>query len=113
MYIHVGGSFISQVLTQAGWIVCVSLCSAGIGSVINLQLPGEHAKCGPGLVSSGFTYQPEELMRHGGEGERREKGRGEGKREGRGGEREGGGGEGEGERKGEREESRERERGSW
>lgn len=56
-------------LSQAGWIVCASLCSAGIGSVINLQLPGEHAKCGPGLVSSGFTYQPEELMRHGGEGE--------------------------------------------
>ena len=69
-----------------------SLCSAGIGTVINLQLPGEHAKCGPGLESSGFTYQPEELMRHGGEGEGREEER----------EREGSEGEGRGEREGKR-----------
>lgn len=38
----------------------------GIGSVINLQLPREHAKCGPGLEqTSGFTYCPEEFMNNG------------------------------------------------
>ena len=31
--------------------------------MFNLQTPGEHAQCGPGLESSGFTYNPEELMR--------------------------------------------------
>ena len=41
-------------------------CSSGISTVVNLQLPWEHSKCGPGIESSGFTYQPEELMRHGG-----------------------------------------------
>ena len=58
-------------------IVWSSLYSAGIGTVINLQLPGEHTRCGPRLESSGFTYHPEELMRHGGEGEEggRERGR--------------------------------------
>ena len=40
--------------------------SAGICTVINLQLPWEHAKCGPGLERSGFTYEPEDLMRQGG-----------------------------------------------
>ena len=40
--------------------------SCGISTVVNLQLPWEHSKCGPGMESSGFTYQPEELMRHGG-----------------------------------------------
>ena len=39
----------------------------GIKSVINLQLPWEHAKCGPGVEqSSGFTYCPEEFMANGG-----------------------------------------------
>ena len=40
---------------------------AGIESVFNLQQPGEHKNCGPGLEeSSGFTYQPEHLMSQGG-----------------------------------------------
>ncbi|XP_065901024.1 uncharacterized protein [Dysidea avara] len=39
---------------------------AGIESVFNLQQPGEHKNCGPGLEeSSGFTYQPEHLMSQG------------------------------------------------
>ncbi len=38
----------------------------GINSVINLQLPWEHAKCGPGIEhTSGFTYRPEDLMNNG------------------------------------------------
>jgi hypothetical protein len=34
----------------------------GITAVINLQHPGEHANCGFGLESSGFTYNPEDFM---------------------------------------------------
>jgi hypothetical protein len=37
----------------------------GILSVINLQTSGEHASCGPKLLDSGFTYNPNELMSHG------------------------------------------------
>jgi hypothetical protein len=39
---------------------------SGISTVVNLQLPWEHSRCGPGMESSGFTYQPEELMNNGG-----------------------------------------------
>ena len=35
--------------------------------MVNLQLPWEHSRCGPGMESSGFTYQPEELMNNGGQ----------------------------------------------
>ncbi|GMT25955.1 hypothetical protein PFISCL1PPCAC_17252, partial [Pristionchus fissidentatus] len=35
---------------------------ANIKTVINLQEPGEHKFCGPPLLSSGFTYDPEALM---------------------------------------------------
>ncbi|XP_023322024.1 protein tyrosine phosphatase domain-containing protein 1 isoform X3 [Eurytemora carolleeae] len=35
----------------------------GIKSVVNLQMPGEHASCGPKLEPSGFTYDPNELMK--------------------------------------------------
>ena len=39
--------------------------SQGIKSVVNLQIPGEHASCGPKLRPSGFTYDPhEDLMKH-------------------------------------------------
>lgn len=40
-------------------------CRASIRTVINLQEPGEHKFCGPALLPSGFTYDPEEaLMKH-------------------------------------------------
>ncbi|CAF4859630.1 unnamed protein product [Pieris macdunnoughi] len=32
--------------------------SWGVCTVINLQMPGEHASCGPPLTKSGFTYDP-------------------------------------------------------
>ncbi|XP_047505955.1 protein tyrosine phosphatase domain-containing protein 1-like, partial [Pieris napi] len=32
--------------------------SWGVRTVINLQMPGEHASCGPPLTKSGFTYDP-------------------------------------------------------
>jgi len=35
----------------------------GIRSVINLQTPGEHASCGPPLDKSGFSYDPNDLMK--------------------------------------------------
>ncbi|EGT47696.1 hypothetical protein CAEBREN_01842 [Caenorhabditis brenneri] len=37
----------------------------GIQSVINLQESGEHSFCGSGNLSSGFSYDPENLMRSG------------------------------------------------
>ena len=38
----------------------------GIQSVFNLQQPGEHKNCGPGIEeSSGFSYCPEDLMSEG------------------------------------------------
>jgi protein tyrosine phosphatase domain-containing protein 1 len=37
--------------------------SKNIQGIINLQLPGEHAHCGDGLNSEGFTYSPEEFMK--------------------------------------------------
>ncbi|CAB3368050.1 Hypothetical predicted protein [Cloeon dipterum] len=36
----------------------------GIKSIINLQLPGEHASCGNCLEESGFTYDPSAFMRN-------------------------------------------------
>ncbi|XP_046353259.2 protein tyrosine phosphatase domain-containing protein 1-like [Haliotis rufescens] len=38
---------------------------AGIKTVINLQMPGEHASCGEGLEKSGFSYDPQQLMEKG------------------------------------------------
>ncbi|GMS96811.1 hypothetical protein PENTCL1PPCAC_18986, partial [Pristionchus entomophagus] len=35
---------------------------SNIRTVINLQEPGEHKFCGPSLLPSGFTYDPEELL---------------------------------------------------
>ena len=52
-------------------IVCHMFCHAqkhivGIQSVFNLQQPGEHKNCGPGIEeSSGFSYLPEDLMSEG------------------------------------------------
>jgi hypothetical protein len=43
-------------------IVPVSVFSSGINSIINLQIPGEHASCGSPLESSGFTYDPNVFM---------------------------------------------------
>uniref|UniRef100_A0A914UI04 Uncharacterized protein n=1 Tax=Plectus sambesii TaxID=2011161 RepID=A0A914UI04_9BILA len=37
---------------------------AGITSIVNLQHIGEHASCGPPLHPCGFSYNPEEFMRH-------------------------------------------------
>ena len=37
--------------------------SHGIRSIVNLQMPGEHASCGPKLHSSGFTYDPNDFMK--------------------------------------------------
>lgn len=55
---------IFQLLIQFQFSVC---CRCGIKSVINLELPWEHAKCGPGIEqSSGFTYCPEDFMNNGG-----------------------------------------------
>ena len=49
------------------YVTMSPLCRAGIESVFNLQQPGEHKNCGPGLEeSSGFTYLPEHLMSQGG-----------------------------------------------
>ncbi|XP_067683731.1 protein tyrosine phosphatase domain-containing protein 1-like [Haliotis asinina] len=39
--------------------------NAGIKTVINLQVPGEHASCGEGLDKSGFSYDPQQLMEKG------------------------------------------------
>ncbi|XP_046561641.1 protein tyrosine phosphatase domain-containing protein 1-like isoform X1 [Haliotis rubra] len=39
--------------------------NAGIKTVINLQMPGEHASCGEGLDKSGFSYDPQQLMEKG------------------------------------------------
>jgi protein tyrosine phosphatase domain-containing protein 1 len=36
----------------------------GLKSVINLQTSGEHASCGPKLLQTGFTYDPNEFMRN-------------------------------------------------
>ncbi|VDK77598.1 unnamed protein product [Litomosoides sigmodontis] len=38
---------------------------ANICAVINLQMLGEHDSCGPELLPSGFTYNPEVLMQNG------------------------------------------------
>ena len=35
----------------------------GIKSIVNLQMPGEHASCGPKLEPSGFTYDPNDFMK--------------------------------------------------
>lgn len=42
---------------------CVSVSRNGIKTVINLQIPGEHASCGNPLEpESGFSYRPEVFM---------------------------------------------------
>lgn len=44
-------------------IVKVQFKRSGINSVFNLQEPGEHATCGPGIIKhSGFSYTPEIFM---------------------------------------------------
>ena len=35
----------------------------GIKSIVNLQMPGEHASCGPKLHTSGFAYDPNDFMK--------------------------------------------------
>lgn len=43
--------------------VCMFVSRNGIKTVINLQMPGEHAHCGNPLEpESGFSYQPEVFM---------------------------------------------------
>jgi len=43
--------------------LCVSVSRDGIKTVINLQIPGEHASCGNPLEpESGFSYRPEVFM---------------------------------------------------
>lgn len=43
--------------------VCVFVSRNGIKTVINLQIPGEHANCGNPLEpESGFSYRPEVFM---------------------------------------------------
>lgn len=37
----------------------------GVNAVFNLQEPGEHPYCGDGIISSGFSYLPEEFMHEG------------------------------------------------
>lgn len=39
--------------------------SQNIKTIINLQEPGEHANCGNGLHSSGFSYDPQIFMKNG------------------------------------------------
>ncbi|XP_065580598.1 protein tyrosine phosphatase domain-containing protein 1-like isoform X2 [Artemia franciscana] len=39
-----------------------SLERVGIKTIINLQEPGEHAFCGPGILDGDFTYRPEHFM---------------------------------------------------
>ena len=51
----------------AVWVFCGNLCRANIKTVINLQQPGEHASCGYGNDSSGFSYNPQRLMDRGSE----------------------------------------------
>ena len=41
----------------------IQIISVNIKSIINLQEPGEHAHCGNGLHSSGFSYDPQVFMR--------------------------------------------------
>lgn len=41
-----------------------ALSSQNVKTVINLQTAHEHAFCGPPLHSSGFSYDPELIMRH-------------------------------------------------
>ncbi len=35
----------------------------GIKSIFNLQMPGEHASCGPKLDKAGFSYDPNDFMK--------------------------------------------------
>lgn len=42
-------------------------CSAGINSIVNLQIAGEHGDCGPHKLDSGaFLYNPQAFMEKGG-----------------------------------------------
>lgn len=44
-------------------LVCMFVSRNGIKTVINLQIPGEHASCGNPLEpESGFSYHPEVFM---------------------------------------------------
>ncbi|XP_024535677.1 protein tyrosine phosphatase domain-containing protein 1-like isoform X2 [Selaginella moellendorffii] len=45
--------------------VLEQFAKCGLGAIFNLQEPGEHGDCGPGIkVESGFSYTPESLMRN-------------------------------------------------
>jgi hypothetical protein len=45
--------------------ILVQFKRCGISCIFNLQVPGEHANCGPGVKnSSGFSYTPEILMQN-------------------------------------------------
>lgn len=47
-------------MTYLSTRVFVCVCRLNIKSIINMQLPGEHAHCGPDLdPNSGFTYSPQ------------------------------------------------------
>lgn len=47
----------------AAAVISSFVCRLNIRSVINMQLPGEHAHCGPSLdPESGFTYSPQIFM---------------------------------------------------
>lgn len=47
----------------AAAVISSFVCRLNIRSVINMQLPGEHAHCGPSLdPESGFTYSPQVFM---------------------------------------------------
>lgn len=39
---------------------------SGIAAIVNLQEKGEHPWCGPGIVSSGFSYNPRRFTSLGG-----------------------------------------------
>ncbi|KAM9814320.1 protein tyrosine phosphatase domain-containing protein 1 isoform 2-T2 [Syngnathus typhle] len=60
--------FKSEVHNSCGWWHCVLLIydlfpRLNIKSIINMQMPGEHAHCGPPLdPKSGFTYSPQIFM---------------------------------------------------
>lgn len=39
---------------------------SGIQAIVNLQEKGEHPWCGPGIISSGFSYNPRRFTSSGG-----------------------------------------------
>lgn len=41
------------------------MAQSGIAAIVNLQEPGEHPHCGDGNEDSGFSYFPDDFMKHG------------------------------------------------